>query len=304
MKNDHHTLLCAQPPTTHDDSSELVELPATPSFSFADANCIVDIEIQADQLLAYIDKLTSLADRACNTAIRQSETTNLLEKTRFTEIINLRNQLEQQRRLHQEQQLALLRLEHESKAQIVALENQLRQIEIRLQAADNNTELRTIRAEKAALASRLVDAEATSNRAQPHKHDEPTQINQEMAELKLQLTKRDETIESKNRMIKEIERDFRAKVSEVERRLSDAETELQIQETKLKEKDSLIQRTAIKEVEIGNLIKRLSTECSTLSNELQEKNKRLSQIESKIIQPNGDVTIWRRMIGRLQEEPQ
>lgn len=64
----------------HGITRELAELPATPSFAFADTNFIVDIEVHADQLLAYIDKLTSLADRACNTALRQTETAQLLEK--------------------------------------------------------------------------------------------------------------------------------------------------------------------------------------------------------------------------------
>jgi len=69
-------------------------LPATPSFSLAEANSIVEIEVQADQLLGYIDKLTTLADRACTTAIRQSQTAHLIDVSRHGEINDLRKKLE------------------------------------------------------------------------------------------------------------------------------------------------------------------------------------------------------------------
>ena len=61
--------------------------------------------------------------------------------------------------------------------------------------------------------------------------------------------------------------------------------------------------TGVKEAEVGNLIKRLSAECAALNSELQEKNQRLIQIETKKEKTINDATIWRRMIGRLQEEP-
>ena len=58
--------------TIQEKQKDVIALPALPSFALADPNNIVDIEIQADHLLNYINKLTALADRACSTAIRQS----------------------------------------------------------------------------------------------------------------------------------------------------------------------------------------------------------------------------------------
>src|SRR5512142_1175110 len=43
-----------------------------PNLSFDDATGLVEIENQANQLLDYISKLSSLADRACVTAIQQT----------------------------------------------------------------------------------------------------------------------------------------------------------------------------------------------------------------------------------------
>jgi chromosome segregation ATPase len=300
MQNDRPARTISQPIVAHGNGKELVALPAAPSFSFAETNSILDIEIQADQLLAYINKLTSLADRACSTAIRQNETTHLIEENRRSEMINLRNHLDQQSAQLHEQQLALIRLEHESKAKIATLETQLQQTKF---YRNEENELQLLRRANANL-SRLHDAEALANQAQSRIQGDLAPLNQEVAELRLQLAKRDETIRSKNSAIKNIEPDFRAKILALEQSLRDTQAELKNQEAKLKEKDALIQATAAKEAETGNLIKRLSTECSNLSNELHEKNRRLAQIESKQMQPIADARIWRRVIGRLQEDPQ
>jgi hypothetical protein len=283
---------------------ELVDLPATPSFSFADANFIVDIEVHADQLLAYIDKLTSLADRACNTAMRQTETAHWVEKNRQIEIANLREQLDFQKTLCQEQQLALVRVEQESKAQIAVFESQLRLSEIRQQEAEKDKELRTLRVEKASLASRLAEAESNSKQAPAFGELERAPAREDIADVKHQLAKRDEMIQRKNQAIKQMELDFRAKVLQLEQRLSETQLELQSYEAKLKENDAVIQMTAAKELEMGNLIQRLSAERAALSRDLQEKNRRLVQIEPKKSRSLNDGKIWRRVIGRLQEEPQ
>jgi chromosome segregation ATPase len=283
-----------------DSGRELLNFPETPCFSFDDANCVLDIEIQADQLLLYIDKVTSLADRACNTAIRQTETAQLLERSRSAELGNLRNQLDQQRGQYQEQQLALLRVEHESRAQIAILENRLHEIERHQDNVGVQAELRRLQAENAALAEQLAAAEADAN-VSDHK---PAAINQEMTELRRQLTQREETIKNTNRAIQETEREYLSKINELETRLSTVESELQTQEAKLKEKEVVLKLSAVKEAEVGNLIKRLSDECATLSGQLQEKNQKLAEIEGTKSKPISDAKIWRRMIARLQEETQ
>ena len=301
MQNDRQARSITQPIKSHSNVKELVTLPATPSFSLSEANSILDIEIQADQLLTYINKLTSLADRACSTAIRQNETTHLVEENRRSEMINLRTHLDQQSAQLREQQLALIRLEHESKTKIASLENQLQQTKFH---RNEENELELLRNENAKLARRLGEGEARAEQAQSHTQGDLAPLNQEVAELRLQLAKRDETIQNKNHAIKTIEGDFRAKILALEQSLRDTQAELKSHEAKLKEKDALVQATAAKETEMGNLIKRLSTECANLSNELHEKNRRLPQTEPKQGQPIADARIWRRVIGRLQEEPQ
>jgi chromosome segregation ATPase len=300
MQNDSQPLDSPETETSEQQPSQVIALPALPSFSLADADNIVDIEIQADHLLNYINKLTSLADRACSTAIRQSESAQRMEENRQTEISFLRRQLEQANGHFREQHLSMTRLEQNSRERIETLEGQLRQKDIfRIQ---REKEFIHLRSEYDALLNRQTQ---TTQSMEVHELRlklglEPLQ--QELDELKLQIANRDETLQTKSREIKAMELEFRAKIVDLEQRLRDSQNELQILEAKLKEKDALLQATAEKETEIGNLIKRLSSECETLNGELKEKTQVLAQIESKKGQPAGDGKIWRRVIGRLQDE--
>src|SRR5918999_5289043 len=194
-----HRFPVAQSTNKEESKGELVVLPAMPSFSLADANTIVDIEIQADQLLNYINKLTTLADRACSTAIRQTETAHFLEENRQHEIADLRNKLAEQNTKSQEQQIAMILLEQESKAQIAALEAELRRAEIQ---RHEEKQRRILRSKNASVFNRLDEAEELAKHAQTRIHEQLAPLNQEVAELKAQLANRDKTIQTKNNMIK------------------------------------------------------------------------------------------------------
>ena len=278
-------------------------LPATPSFSLAEANSIVEIEVQADQLLGYIDKLTSLADRACSTAIRQSQTAHLLEESRHGEIVDLRKKLEDQNEKLHEQQIAIIRLQQESKAQIAALETQLHQNQT---SRHDGAELDVLRRENARLLKVLKESErfaSTHPNPQTNSSD-GVSADCSITELKLQIASRDEMISAKNHAIKSLETDLNKKILELEQRLNEARVQSQKQEEQLKEKDAIIEATATKEAEMGNLINRLSAECIALSDELQKAKHGVARVEPKTNQAPNESNIWRRMIGRLQEEPQ
>ena len=284
------------------DNSELektpkvVALPAIPSFSFGDAKNILDIEVQADQLLNYINKLTSLADRACTTALQQSEANQRVEDNRHSEVVYLRRQLDQANNQFREQQRAMGRLEQASRAQITTLEKQL-----------HRKEIETMEREIDALRSSGAGPAVVRQPSKPKEESKPLEVqaetaplNQELAHLKQQLAARDESIDAKNRMLKAVENDFQSKTAELEQRLRDAQQELQVQEAKVKEKDTLLQATAAKEVEMGSLIKRLSGECEQLNRELQQISQPRSADADKV-PSGGETKIWRRVFGRLQE---
>jgi chromosome segregation ATPase len=280
----------------------LMALPATPSFSLAEANSIVEIEVQADQLLGYIDKLTTLADRACTTAIRQSQTAHLIDVSRHGEINDLRKKLDQQNEKLHAQEIAIVRLQHESKAQIAAVEAQLRQNRL---PARHEPEQHLPRHEKTQAARQLNDSQEISTaKLEPVDTRFNTANDPTIAELKLQIANRDETILAKTHALKATEEEYRARIAHVEERLREATGLLEKREEELKEKDRILEATASKEAEMGNLIKQLSAECTALSEELQKNDPASPRSETKPNPTVNESTLWRRVLGRLQEDQQ
>ncbi len=272
-----------------------------PNFSFDEASGLVEIETQANQLLDYIGKLSNLADRACVTAIQQTETAQRSEESRQTEVATLRNQLEQSTAALQERNLAFTMLENSTRDQVTTLEQRLRSTEQQLEQRE--TEIGSLNRRIDELAQRPISPGYTAEQLEQEVAKKAEALESEIAALKTQLCQRDELVQSKTNMMKKAEADFRGNIVELEQRLTDAESKLQLQETQLKEKDLVIQATATKEAEIGKLIKRLSQECENLSNELQEKTRLMGQLELKKPQLQPDKNVWRRMIGRLQDDP-
>jgi len=265
-----------------------------PNLSFDEASGLAEIETQANQLLDYIGKLSNLADRACVTAIRQTETAQRSEETRQTEVATLRNQLEQSTSALQERNLAFTMLDNSSREKMASMEQRLRAAERQLE--DRETEIALLNRQINELANRPNTPGYTTE-----------QLEQEVAEktagLRSQLSQRDELVKSKTSMFRKAEAEFRANILELEQRLKDAEGTVQRQEAQIKDKEVVLQATAAKEVEIGKLIKRLSLECENLSNELQEKTRLMGQLDGKRPQSQPDKNVWRRMIGRLQDDP-
>jgi chromosome segregation ATPase len=286
----------------NEKKSGLMALPATPSFSLAEANSIIEIEVQADQLLGYIDKLTTLADRACTTAIRQSQTAHLIDISRHGEINDLRRKLDQQNEKLHAQEIAIVRMQHESKAQIAAVEAQLRQN--RLQSR-HEPEQYLPRHENARQAKQPnAPQEIAAARLEPGHTESSAANDASIAELELQIANRDETILAKNNALKALEEEYRARIAHIEQRLQEATGLLEKRQEELKQKHRILEATASKEAEMGNLIKQLSAECTALNEELQKNNPATLSGETKTTTTVNDSTLWRRVLGRLQEEPQ
>jgi chromosome segregation ATPase len=272
-----------------------------PNLSFDDASGLAEIETQANQLLDYIGKLSNLADRACVTAIRQTETAQRSEEIRQTEVATLRNQLEQSTSALQERNLAFTILDSGSREQMASMEQRLRAAERELEKRE--TEIAALNRQTNELVNRPNTPGYTTEQLEQEIAKKTAVLNQEFTALKSQLSQRDELVKSKTNMFRKVEQDFRANIIELEQRLKDAEVIVLHQKTELKDKEVVIQATAAKEVEIGKLIKRLSLECENLSNELQEKTRLMGQLDGKKPQTQPDKNVWRRMIGRLQDDP-
>jgi chromosome segregation ATPase len=265
----------------------------------SDANSILDIELQANQLFDYIDKLSSFADIACQNAINQTEWAQRSEESHQAELINLRRQLEQNNAELQERNIAYAVLEETTKTQRTELEKRLN--EKQLQLSQREEELKTLTTEITSFIKHRQEPIGSGQSKQVELNVEP--LTQEIAALKLQLAKRDEMIQAKNNALRKIESDFRVKIQKLEQTVREHAIGLEQHEATIRHKEALIQATAAKELEIGKLIKRLSAECEKLNKEVQEKSRRLAQPEGEKIQPGREVKAWRQVISRMQEEP-
>jgi len=270
------------------------------SISLGEATSFTEIEQQANQLLDYISKLSSLADRTCDTVVRQKESVPLIEDSRLSQLSNLGPELEYNAAEREEQRQALESLQNASQEKISELGNRLQEKDT--QVGEKETELKHLRAEITCLLNRLNDAETEVKQTEDGFQQRIDPLNREIATLKSQLVQRDETILAKNHALKKVDVNYRGTITDLEQRLRESETKLQSHQTLLKEKDAVIQATANKEAEVGKLIKRLSTECQTLGAELQERNRLLNELDGKKTLAKVDGAVWRRVIGRLQEE--
>ena len=288
------------------ETGDVSERPSEPgngieSISLAEATSFAEIEEQASQLLDYISKLSSLSGRACDAAVRQSEAAQLSEESRLSEVVNLRAELEDNAAKLDDQRRAFESPQNASQEEISEVGNRLQEKDQQLGEKEN--ELKHLRAEITCLLNRLNEADTAVKQTEDGFQQRLEPLNLEIATLKSQLAQRDETIMARNNALKKVELNYRGTIADLEQRLRESETKLQSQETLLKEKDAVIQATASKEAEIGKLIKRLSTECQNLSAELQEKNRLLNEFDGKKAPAaNADGAVWRRVIGRLQEE--
>ena len=184
---------------------------------------------------------------------------------------------------------------------MATLEQRLRSAERQLE--ERQTEIASLNRQINELTNRPVTPGYTEQQLEQEVAKKTAAFEQEITALKSQLIQRDEAVQAKGNMFRKAEADFRANIIELETRLKDAETKLHLQESQLKDKEAVIQATAAKEAEIGKLIKRLSQECENLSNELQEKTRIVGQLEIRKPQTQSDKNVWRRMIGRLQDDP-
>jgi DNA repair exonuclease SbcCD ATPase subunit len=269
------------------------------AISLGDATSFAEIELQTNQLLDYIGKLSSSTGHAFGTAIRQSPSARPPDETCEPEVTTLRSQLEESFASLERYRRELDSLKNTSKEQLTELDSQLRERDTQLN--ERETELKHLRAEITCLLNRL-EAKESNMQTGGGFEERIDPLIQEIASLKTQLTKRDEMIQAKTSALRKTGLDHRTTITGLEQRLHEMEANMQSLEGQLKEKDAVIQATADKEAEIGKLIKQLSTECQNLNVELQEKTRLLNEVDRNKSQPAVEGNVWHRVVGRLQEE--
>jgi len=304
MQDERSKIVTGQQQPTSNEFDQPQDAFPVQSSSISNVNGILDIEIQASQLFDYIDKLNTFADRAYHNAINnQSKRERRLEEVYQSDLANLNKLLEQTKAALQERNVAYAVLQEKTKAQLTEMEKRL--LEKQVQLLQREEEIKTLTTD---ITSFIKHQQQPQESEQPtlksHAHQLNSELHaEEIERLKLQLAKRDEIIQAKNDESRVVQSEFRLKIQELENALRANTNRLEQHEALLKQKEALIQATAIKEAEIGKLIKCLSTECDNLNKQLQEKTRRLAQLEKEKAQSSNDVRAWRQVAGQLQEDP-
>jgi chromosome segregation ATPase len=266
--------------------------------TLVEATSFAEIERQANQLLDYISKLSSFADRACDTAIRQTESAQRIEDFHNSEMADLRAELERTAAALENSHREHKDLEHKFRDQIIEIENLLRERDTQLNERD--IELKHLRAEITCLLSRLNDAEETVKQAESGLHDRIDPLTHEIAALKSQLAQRDEIIQAKNAALRKVDADHRAATVELEQR-----------KAKWKRRGAVASGTTKKKMPSSRprrqrggdrqMIKRLSTSVKSQRGVAGKKRDFSTSWRGKP-QAATEGKVWRRVIGRLQED--
>jgi chromosome segregation ATPase len=253
--------------------------------------CLPTIRIQASPFLDTLNTLKSVSERVCDEADRQAESTEPMEQNQKADLVSLRLQLKEESL--RARGVALRELEEAWRAKIELIQNQVRAREAQLRVRESN--LARLTTKVYGVISRINQAEAESQ----HRME---QLETEITELRHQLKVRDERLAAKQ-ATPELAETLSADIKELEHRLQTAEEKLQSCEAELKTKENLIQAAGAKEAELGKLITRLSSECDKLASELRDKSPVAAQSEKKPQRSRTDSPVWKKIVGRIQEEP-
>ena len=251
-----------------------------------------EIESHVNRLLNLLKKLKSINDRADDihsrahdfdllviAALREAECADLIEKTMEADLTSLCNELKRKEEAHQAREIALVRLEKASKAQLAELESRIQNQDDQLRNLD--TEQQELRAERDHLVNSLGEAESAAQQAEGDARQFKQRMEKESSALRVQLANRDELLDASKPDGARSEGDQKKEIETLQLRLQESEAKLASQEKELKEKNHALHAAGVRETELGKLIERLSAECEQLSAELCDKKLMMSQLEDK-----------------------
>src|SRR5574341_549878 len=143
-----------------------------------------DIALQADTLLALIDELKSITDRACNAAVRESACAEQIEESKGTEVANLQMRLKEKDEALAARDAALREADELSRAKIQDLEIELRERKTRLEARE--IEVEDLKANLRDTTTRLHGAESQAREASGRLEAEISELARQLKETQTQ----------------------------------------------------------------------------------------------------------------------
>ena len=267
----------------------------------SNVNYLSEIENHTNRLSMLLSELKSITDRACIAALKEAESADRIEESMESAIVTLRTQLEERDEDLQAKDEALKRNDKLWRAKFEQLEDGMRGKDA--QWANRDNELKLARSEAEQLHTKLGQAELALQQTESQRRQFAERLEGEIAVLKLQLFSKEACLEEKERSLKRAEGELRAAIRDHQIRLRAAESKLAAVERECKHKESTIAAAALRESEIGKLIRRLSSECEKLTSELHEKSELIGRLEAKNHNFASGGKVWKKVIGLTQDQP-
>jgi chromosome segregation ATPase len=255
-----------------------------------------EVENHANRLLDLLNELRSLADAA----LREAECADRIEEALETEINGLLERIKEKDESIDAYDQALAKLEETSKAELSELQSRIQEHEIQL--SNREIQAQQLVSERDYLINRLKEAEFVAGEAEARVQQHTERMEAEFTELRLQLSKHEESLAARELALCRHEGDLRTSIHNLQLRLQDTEAKLAGREREIKQKEALIEAAATREARIGRLIERLSSECEKLSTELCEKRLIFAQLEDKRRHSTNGGRMWKKVLGLVQEE--
>ena len=262
-------------------------------------NRLPDVETHANRLFSLLSELKSFADQACDAVLKEAECADRIEESMETEINRLRDQIKEQQESLQARDLALAKLDEAANTRLAVLESRIQDQETQLKS--RSIQLQHLVSERDFLVGRVRETELAAEQAEVRSQQRTERMEAELTDLKLQLAQREEDLAAKELALSRHEGDLRAGIQNLQFRLQETEAKLAGRDRELKQKDALIDAAANREIEIGRLIERLSSECESLSMELCDKRLMITQLPDKMRHAGGNRG-WKKVLGLTQEE--
>jgi chromosome segregation ATPase len=257
-------------------------------------------QTHTNRLLQLFNEFRSFADQACDAVLREVQSADRIEESMEAEIKTLQEQIREKEECLQTRDLALARLAETSNARFAEFESRIQDQESRLKSRE--IQLQQLASERDFIAGRLSEAELAATQAEGCAKQQLERMEAEFTDLKLELEKREESLGERESTLARHEGELRTNLQNLQLRLRDAESKLASRDRELKQRDNLIDAAAVREMEIGRFIERLSSECEKLSAELCEKRLLIARLQDKTRHSTSGGKVWKKVFGLAHEE--
>jgi chromosome segregation ATPase len=257
-------------------------------------------QTHTNRLLQLFNELRSFADQACDAVLREVQCADRIEESMEAEIKSLQERIREKEECLQARDGVLARFAATANAKFAEFESRIQDQESQLKSRES--QLQQLVSERDSIAGHLRETELAATQAEARAKQQLERMETEFTDLRLDLEKREESLGERESALARHEGELRTNLQNLQLRLRDAESKLASRERELKQKDNLIDAAAVREMEIGRFIERLSSECEKLSAELCEKRLLIARLQDKTRHSTNGGKVWKKVLGLAHEE--